>query len=176
MMAANGCESSERSVTIGLESAEDTRRLGLSLGQVATSGLVIRLQGRLGAGKTTLVEGLAQGIATEEWTSSPTFALAAEYLGGRIPLYHLDLYRLGDQVARELDWLDEYLYGDGVCAVEWAELLGDLLPEDCLSVRLSDGDEFASASGLTIGRLAQVTAQGAVATAVWEEWWSKWQS
>ena len=99
-----------------------TERLGEALGRLAAPGDVIALHGELGSGKTTLVRGLARGLGVppDEPVVSPTFTLINEYVGGRLPLFHLDLYRVSGGEQEGLG-LDEYLYGDGVAAVEWAE-------------------------------------------------------
>ncbi|MCY0876283.1 MAG: tRNA (adenosine(37)-N6)-threonylcarbamoyltransferase complex ATPase subunit type 1 TsaE [Firmicutes bacterium] len=156
-----------RQIPISLPTADETRAFGRACGRVVQPGTVLALSGRLGAGKTTFVEGLAQGLASSEEVSSPTFALAACYAGGRLPLYHLDLYRLGEAVKQEVDWLDEYLYSDGVAAVEWAELLGALLPADRLDVYLEDEGGA--------GRMAYVAALGRAASTVLEAWMQLWR-
>lgn len=111
----------------------DTRTLGRRLGELAEPGDVFLLEGNLGAGKTTLVQGIAEGLGVEGYASSPTFTLVNEYTG-RIPLYHIDLYRLTD--AREaLDLgLDEYLYGNGITAIEWAEKAMEAMPDETLLI------------------------------------------
>ena len=89
---------------------------------------MLLLKGDLGAGKTCLVTGLAKGLGSNYEVSSPTFTLINEYKGGRLPLYHIDLYRLDQQAQIESLGLDEYFDGSGVCAVEWPERLGALAP------------------------------------------------
>ncbi len=119
-----------------------TEGLGEALGRLAGPGDVIALIGELGSGKTTLVRGLARGLGVppEVAVVSPTFTLVNEY-PGRLPLYHLDLYRLGEEELEGLGLqelgLEEYLYGPGVAAIEWAERLGRAMPANCLEVRLS---------------------------------------
>ena len=123
------------SVTTGSPAA--TRRLAARLGRLAQPGDVIALVGDLGAGKTTFVTGLAEGLGVPRETrvQSPTFTLVNEYQG-RLPLYHIDLYRLGD--ASELGelGLDEYFGGAGVCAVEWFDKYPEIAPLAYLEVRL----------------------------------------
>ncbi len=111
-----------------------------ALGRRMRAGDVIGLQGDLGAGKTTFVRGLAAGLGVDaERVRSPTFTLVNEYGGGRMPLYHVDLYRLAPAAVDRLA-LREYLEGDGVCAVEWIERLGEEVPR--LHVGLSHaGDD-----------------------------------
>ncbi len=112
---------------IQTSSAEETLRLGQQIGRCVTAGMVIGLCGDLGAGKTCLVKGIATGlgIAAEE-VVSPTFTLVTEHYRGRIPLYHIDLYRLEGVALEELGF-EEYLFGRGVAVIEWFQFLtGDL--------------------------------------------------
>jgi tRNA threonylcarbamoyladenosine biosynthesis protein TsaE len=130
--------------TITTTSESDTAAVGRELAATLAAGDVVLLYGDLGAGKTAFVKGLAEGlgIATDE-VSSPTFTLVQEYRGGRLPLFHVDLYRLND--PRELDdlGLDE-IAEDGVLAIEWAEKLDARLtpsgPGEARSVRITHGD------------------------------------
>jgi tRNA threonylcarbamoyladenosine biosynthesis protein TsaE len=103
-------------------SPEETVALGRRLGAVAAAGDVFVLDGPFGAGKTHLVQGLAAGLGVEGVVTSPSFILANEYQG-RLPLYHLDLFRLERLDPVTLQTLEEYFYGDGVCAVEWPAIL-----------------------------------------------------
>lgn len=106
-------------------SEEETRQLGCRLGRILEAGDRVGLRGELGAGKTVFVRGLAEGLGVPPHkVRSPTFTLVNEYSGGRLPLYHLDLYRMAPTEADELS-LREYLYGDGVSAIEWWERLAD---------------------------------------------------
>ena len=117
------------------ESADETRQLGRTLGTLARPGDVFLLEGELGAGKTTLTQGILWGLGGDEYARSPTFVLVAEY-EGRLTLYHIDLFRLG--AANEADGLglDEYIEGDGLCVVEWADRAPDLFPQEHLGVHL----------------------------------------
>lgn len=166
-----GRQAVQADVVIETAGHRQTVLLGEECGRVAPSGLVISLDGQMGSGKTTFVSGLARGLRTPDDTQSPTFTLVAEYRGGRLPLYHVDLYRLGDQVTTELGMLDEYFFGDGVCAVEWADLLGDVLPTDRLEVRFAYGDD-----SLSDARLISLSAGGSESRRVLEEWMKLWQS
>jgi tRNA threonylcarbamoyladenosine biosynthesis protein TsaE len=126
-------------------SPEETRTLGARLGQALAPGDVVALMGELGSGKTEFVHGLAQGLEVppEVPVASPSYTLAHEYPGGRLPLIHLDLYRLEELPPELLPDLEEYLSGGQVVAVEWAERLAPLLPEDYLEVRLTMTGERA---------------------------------
>ncbi|MBU2549487.1 MAG: tRNA (adenosine(37)-N6)-threonylcarbamoyltransferase complex ATPase subunit type 1 TsaE [Proteobacteria bacterium] len=120
-----------------LSGPEETRRLGRCLGRRLEAGAVLALTGNLGAGKTCLTQGLAVGLDVPETVvvASPSFTLANEYRG-RVPLYHLDLYRLvGDEFFES--GLDEYFGGDGVTVIEWAEKIFDDLPRPRLEIELS---------------------------------------
>jgi tRNA threonylcarbamoyladenosine biosynthesis protein TsaE len=120
-------------------SPAQTRALGARLGRALAPGDVVGLVGELGSGKTEFVHGLAQGLEVppEVPVASPSFALVHEYPGGRLPLVHLDLYRLEELPPELLPDLEEYLDGHQVVAVEWAERLAPLLPPDYLEVRLA---------------------------------------
>lgn len=122
-------------------SVEQTRELGAQLGRILKAGDVIGLQGELGAGKTNLVQGLARGLDVTEDVNSPTFILANEYHTGRLPLYHIDAYRVENASEAEGFGLDDYLYGDGVTVIEWAERVRAALPHDTLWVELEFLDE-----------------------------------
>lgn len=128
--------------TFHSRSGVQTRALGRSLANRLPPATVVLLHGPLGAGKTTLVQGMAEALAIHEPVSSPTFALAHEYLGGRLPLYHLDLYRLAGPDDVWEAGLAEYLEADGVTVIEWADRLGPLAPADRLDVEIAPaGDE-----------------------------------
>lgn len=116
-------------------SPQETHVLAQRLGELATPGTVLVLDGPLGAGKTSFVQGLARGLGITGVVNSPTFTIVKEYRG-RLPLYHFDLYRLED--AEEL-WelgLEEYLAAGGVCALEWGERAQGLLPRERMHIRL----------------------------------------
>ncbi len=118
-------------------SPEETRRLASRLGRLCRAGDVIELDGALGAGKTCFVQGLARGLGVGKGTrvASPTFNVVLEY-AARVPLYHLDLYRLGDEGELQEIGFSHYAYGDGVCAVEWMERFPSLAPPERLTVEL----------------------------------------
>ncbi|MBI4188876.1 MAG: tRNA (adenosine(37)-N6)-threonylcarbamoyltransferase complex ATPase subunit type 1 TsaE [Chloroflexi bacterium] len=117
-------------------SPEQTQKLGLCIGELALPGDVFLLVGNLGAGKTCLTQGIAWGLGIEEYALSPTFVIVRE-LHGRLPLYHIDLYRL-DCIEESVDLgLDDYFYGNGVCVVEWAEKAMSILPAEHLLIKIS---------------------------------------
>lgn len=117
-------------------SPEQTQRLGIHLGKLAQAGDVFLLTGNLGSGKTCLTQGIAWGLYVKEYAFSPSFVIVREY-HGRLPLYHVDFYRL-DRVEEIVDLgLDEYLYGKGVCVVEWAEKGIAVLPKEHFLINLS---------------------------------------
>jgi tRNA threonylcarbamoyladenosine biosynthesis protein TsaE len=111
------------------------------LGELLEGGEVICLVGDLGAGKTCLVQGIGAGLGVMDRIVSPTFTLINEYRGGRLALYHVDLYRIVDAKAALAFGLDDYLYGEGVCAIEWAGRVRDVWPEERLLVSLRHIDE-----------------------------------
>ena len=115
---------------------EQTQELGMRIGELALPGDVFLLVGDLGAGKTCLTQGIAWGLGIKEYALSPSFVIMRE-LYGRLPLYHVDLYRL-DRIEESMDLgLDDYLYGRGVCVVEWAEKALSILPPEHLLIRIS---------------------------------------
>ena len=130
-------------------SVEQTHELGARLGSVVQAGDVIALQGDLGAGKTNFVQGLARGLDISEDVNSPTFILANEYYGGRLPLYHIDAYRVEDAVEADGFGLDDYLNGDGVTVIEWAERVRAALPHDLLWIEMEYRDETTRALSIT---------------------------
>lgn len=118
--------------------AGDTREViqwGKKLGQLLEAGDVICLFGELGSGKTTFAQGIAAGLGVTDPVTSPTFTLINMY-SGRLPFYHADLYRLEDPAQLEDLGLEEFFYGDGVFAVEWADRLDKHTPEDFLEIRI----------------------------------------
>jgi tRNA threonylcarbamoyladenosine biosynthesis protein TsaE len=123
------------SLKLNSQSPEQTQLLGSYLGELAQKADVFLLVGELGTGKTCLVQGIAHGLAIKEYAFSPTFVILREY-HGRLPLYHIDFYRL-DHVEEIADLgLEEYFYGDGVCVVEWAEKGLQVVPRDNLLITL----------------------------------------
>jgi tRNA threonylcarbamoyladenosine biosynthesis protein TsaE len=117
-------------------SPEETRELGRSIGKLALPGDIYLLVGQLGAGKTCLTQGIAWGLDIQEYTLSPSFVIMRE-LHGRLALYHMDFYRL-DNIAEIADLgLDDYLYGKGVCVIEWAEKGLAVLPDDHLLIKIN---------------------------------------
>jgi len=121
-------------------SAKETTSLGQKIGSQLSSGDILALSGPLGAGKTTLIQGIAQGLEVKDYVTSPTFILINEYQG-RLPFYHIDLYRLEDPAQIEELGLSEYFEKDGVVVIEWAERLGDLLPENAKQIKLEVSGE-----------------------------------
>ncbi|HIE17175.1 MAG TPA: tRNA (adenosine(37)-N6)-threonylcarbamoyltransferase complex ATPase subunit type 1 TsaE [Dehalococcoidia bacterium] len=125
-----------RVVQLNSRSPEQTQLLGKHLGELAQVGDIFLLIGHLGSGKTCLTQGIAWGLGIEEYAFSPSFVIVREHYG-RLPLYHIDFYRL-DRIEEIMDLgLDEYLYGDGVCVIEWADKGIALLPRENLTIRLS---------------------------------------
>lgn len=114
--------------------AQETFQLGKKLGQQAVPGMIICLNGDLGTGKTVFTQGFAAGLGIEEPVNSPTFTIVQVYEEGRLPLYHFDVYRIGDPLEMEEIGYEEYFYGEGVCLIEWSELIEELIPEDAIGV------------------------------------------
>ncbi len=117
-------------------SREDTFEYGRQLGMKAGPGAIYTLIGDLGVGKTVFTQGFAEGLGVEDNVNSPTFTILQIYEDGRIPLYHFDVYRIGD--SSEMDELgyEEYFFGDGVTLVEWANLVEDIIPAEAVRVTI----------------------------------------
>ena len=122
------------------KSPEETEKVGEALGKLLTPGTVIAYKGDLGAGKTAFTRGLARGLGCKELVTSPTYTIVNEYLGGRLPLFHFDMYRLGSSDDLfDIGW-EDYLERGGICAVEWSENVEDAM-EDAMVItiqKLSD--------------------------------------
>lgn len=118
-----------------LASHEDTLNLGKAIGTVLKPGDILLLEGDLGAGKTTFTQGLAEGLGVDEFVNSPTFVIINEYFSGKLPLYHMDLYRLEDESQLYDLGVEEYFFGNGVSVVEWPEIAMSILPDSytCLT-------------------------------------------
>lgn len=116
-------------MVIETRSPEETFRLGEELGRKAMPGQVFTLTGDLGVGKTVFTQGLAKGLGIEEPVNSPTFTIVQVYEEGRLPFYHFDVYRIGDVEEMEEVGFEDYVMGDGVSLIEWADLIEEILPE-----------------------------------------------
>ena len=131
-------------------SPEETEAVGAALGKALDAGTVIAYRGDLGAGKTAFTRGLARGLGCRDTVTSPTYTIVNEYLSGRLPLFHFDMYRLGssDELF-DIGW-EDYLDRGGVCAVEWSEMVTDALPSGTIFVRFSRSSENDSWRTITI--------------------------
>ena len=117
-------------------SPEETYELGRKIGLQARSGQVYTLTGDLGVGKTVFTQGVAAGLGITEPVSSPTFTIVQVYEEGRLPFYHFDVYRIGDIEEMEEIGYDDYFFGEGICLIEWAELIEEILPDDRISITI----------------------------------------
>ena len=131
---------------IETNSAGETFSLGRQIGQQAKAGEVYTLIGDLGVGKTVLTQGVAAGLGIEDAVSSPTFTIVQIYEEGRIPFYHFDVYRIGDVEEMDEIGYEDYFYGDGLCLIEWANLIEEILPSTYKQITiekdLSKGFEY----------------------------------
>ena len=127
-------------LTFFTHSADETTALGYKIGKKLKKGDIIAMQGTLAAGKTTITKGIAQALDISEEITSPTFCLISEYYG-KMPLYHMDVYRLdGTEDFINLG-VDDMLYGDGVCIIEWSEKIMDELPKNTIILRILPQDD-----------------------------------
>lgn len=145
--------------TVTLADAEHTQALGAALGRQAQAGAVLALEGPLGAGKTCLAQGLGMGLGVCSQVVSPSFQILAVYEEGRLPLFHADLYRLGDASELTELGLEDALSAGGVMAIEWASRFGEVLPPDHLELRLEP-------VGVSDKRILHLRAHGPLAQAL----------
>ena len=117
-------------------SPEETYELGRKICLQARPGQVYTLTGDLGVGKTVFTQGVAAGLGITEPVSSPTFTIVQIYEEGRLPFYHFDVYRIGDIEEMEEIGYDDYFFGKGICLIEWAELIEEILPDDRISITI----------------------------------------
>lgn len=136
-------------------SAADTFAYGKALGEKAAPGEVYTLVGDLSVGKTVFTQGFAAGLGIMETVSSPTFTILQSYEEGRLHLHHFDVYRIGDVSEMEEIGCEDCFYGDGVCLIEWADLIAEILPKDCIRISiekdLTKGFDYRRISKETIG-------------------------
>ena len=115
---------------------EETFEVGRKIGMNAKPGQIYTLTGDLGVGKTVFTQGVAAGLGITEPVNSPTFTIIQEYEDGRLPFYHFDVYRIGDLEEMEEIGYDDYFFGQGICHIEWAELIEEILPEKRIEVTI----------------------------------------
>ncbi|MDO4679368.1 MAG: tRNA (adenosine(37)-N6)-threonylcarbamoyltransferase complex ATPase subunit type 1 TsaE [Blautia sp.] len=115
---------------------EETFALGKKIGEQACPGQIYTLNGDLGVGKTVFTQGVAAGLGIQEPICSPTFTIIQEYESGRLPFYHFDVYRIGDIEEMEEIGYDDYFFGQGICLIEWAELIEEILPDRLIRVKI----------------------------------------
>ena len=126
---------------IKIKNEKETENFGRRLGESLSAGDVVAMVGDLGTGKTTLTGYIARGLGIKETVSSPTFTIIKEYNSGRLPLYHFDVDRIGDPEELFNIGADEYFDGDGVCVVEWADLVSEELPENSKYIFIEYGEK-----------------------------------
>ncbi|HIW25825.1 MAG TPA: tRNA (adenosine(37)-N6)-threonylcarbamoyltransferase complex ATPase subunit type 1 TsaE [Firmicutes bacterium] len=132
-------------------SQDETEKIGYDTAIKALPGQIYCLSGDLGVGKTVFTRGFARGLGIDEHITSPTFTIINEY-EGRLPLYHFDVYRVAD--PEEMDYIgcDEYFFGNGVCLIEWAELIEDIIPENAVWIKIEkDLEKGTDYRKITIG-------------------------
>lgn len=115
---------------------EETFELGRRIGKNIKPGSIVTLSGDMGVGKTVFAQGFAKGMGINEPINSPTFTIVQVYDEGKMPLYHFDVYRIADSEEMYEIGYEEYFYGEGVCLIEWAELINDILPENIIRIKI----------------------------------------
>jgi len=138
-----------------IKDEKQTKEFGLRLADRLVPGSIVALMGNLGTGKTALTKYIAEGLGIKETITSPTFTIVQEYYDGRLPLYHFDVYRINDvEEMFELGY-EEYFFGKGVCIVEWADLILEIIPEDAIVINISygenEGERIYEITGLEAG-------------------------
>lgn len=121
---------------IETNSEKETFELGKKIGENAKAGQIYTLTGDLGVGKTVFTQGLAAGLGITEPVNSPTFTIVQMYEDGRLPFYHFDVYRIGDIEEMEEIGYEDWFYGEGVCLIEWADLIQEILPPDVIAIEI----------------------------------------
>lgn len=140
-----------------INNPKETEAIAKIIGSVADAGDTIILSGDLGAGKTTMTKGIALGLGIDQMIKSPTYTIIREYQQGRLPLYHMDVYRI-ENGADDLG-LEEYFEGDGLCVVEWGKLLGEFLPVDYLDITIEKDPEDMEKRKLLIQAFGEKSEQ-----------------
>ena len=125
--------------TLEIKNEEETKRFGLDFASELKAGDVVALIGDLGTGKTALTRYIAEGLGITARVNSPTFTIVKEYREGKLPLFHFDVYRVSNPDELFNIGVDEYFYGDGVCVVEWADLIEEILPENTRYIYIQHG-------------------------------------
>lgn len=129
-----------------VNSVEQTTELGINIGKILNSGDVVCLTGDLGTGKTHISKGIAKGLGIDDHITSPTFTIVNEYDSGRLKLFHFDVYRVSDPDEIYAIGFDDYIFSDGVCLIEWANYIEEILPSDYLHIYiekdLSKSEDF----------------------------------
>lgn len=123
-----------KTVVYETTSPDETFELGKKLGNQAKPGMIICLNGDLGTGKTVFTQGFAAGLGITEPVNSPTFTIVQVYEEGRLPLYHFDVYRIGDPEEMDEIGYEDYFYGEGVALIEWSELIEELIPGEAMGI------------------------------------------
>ena len=126
---------------IVIKNEEETKKFGKQLCEKLTAGSIVALTGDLGTGKTTLTKAIAAGLGVTDVITSPTFNIVKQYDSGRLPLYHFDVYRIGDVDEMYEIGYEEYFFGEGVCVIEWADLIDEIIPYDAMRIEIEYGEK-----------------------------------
>ena len=130
-------------IRIRSKSEEDTIQIGKTIGRLLEPGNIVCLDGQLGAGKTVMSKALAVALGVDEYVTSPSYTIINEY-SGKSPVYHFDVYRIDDIDEMYEIGYEEYFFSEGICIIEWASMILELLPKDCLFIRIENTEDYTS--------------------------------
>ena len=139
MVEGNRKMEERKAINIIIKNENETRDFAYELAKVLRKGSILALIGDLGTGKTALTKYIAEALGSNELITSPTFTIVQEHKDGKLPIYHFDVYRINDTEEMFEIGYEEYFYGDGVCIVEWADIIEDLIPEEAIIINIEYG-------------------------------------
>lgn len=139
MVEGNRKMEERKAINIIIKNENETRDFAYELAKVLRKGSILALIGDLGTGKTALTKYIAEALGSNELITSPTFTIVQEHKDGKLPIYHFDVYRINDTEEMFEIGYEEYFYGDGICIVEWADIIEDLIPEEAIIINIEYG-------------------------------------
>lgn len=122
---------------IETKNKKQTEQIGINIGRNVKKGQILCINGELGVGKTVITKGIAKGLCIDDNITSPTFTIVNEYDEGNMPMYHFDVYRISDPDEMYEIGFEDYLFGNGICVIEWAEIIEDIIPDNSIWINIS---------------------------------------